>query len=103
KNVGIADNPADIIVLLDDDAYPLRGAIAQMIRHFQDDPHLGAAVFDVTLPDGGKEASAYPDVFIGAGTALRGAALRAVASTSRPGRGLLPADFFMQAEEYDLS
>lgn len=98
KNVALHRNAADIIVLLDDDAYPQPGAVPQMIRHFQDDPRLGAAVFDVSLPDGSKEASAYPDVFIGAGTALRGAALRKL-----PGGGLLPRDFFMQAEEYDLS
>jgi hypothetical protein len=103
KNVALHENAADIVVLLDDDAYPLPGAVGQMVRHFQDDPVLGAAVFDVTLPDGRKEASAYPDVFIGAGTALRGAAVRELAGGRRPGRGLLPADFFMQAEEYDLS
>jgi GT2 family glycosyltransferase len=103
KNIGLHKNPADILVLLDDDAYPLPGALTQMVRHFEDDPLLGAAVFDVTLPDGRKEASAYPDVFIGAGTALRGAALRGLSGAQRPGRGLLPADFFMQAEEYDLS
>jgi hypothetical protein len=75
-----------------------------MISHFDEDPRLGAAIFDVTLPDGRKEASAYPDVFIGAGTALRTAALRALPANSG-GRGgrYLPADFFMQAEEYDLS
>ena len=105
KNIALHKNPADLLVLLDDDAYPLPGSLAQMVRHFQDDPHLGAAVFDVTLPDGRKEASAYPDVFIGAGTALRATALRALADThaGRAGAGLLPADFFMQAEEYDLS
>jgi glycosyltransferase involved in cell wall biosynthesis len=103
KNVGLYENAADILVLLDDDAYPLPGALGQMVRHFQDDANLGAAEFDVMLPDGRKEASAYPDVFIGAGTALRGAALRELAGGRRPGRGLLPADFFMAAEEYDLS
>ncbi len=102
KNVALEGNSADIIVLLDDDAYPLPGALAQMVRHFQDDTHLGAAVFDVTLPDGAKEASAFPDAFIGAGTALRGEALRTIPRSGKHG-GILPWDFFMQAEEYDLS
>ena len=107
KNFALQNNPADILVLLDDDAYPLPGSVRQMIRHFHDDPHLAAAVFDVALPDGTQEASAYPDVFIGAGTALRAAALKALPA-SGPGSGgrggpLLPRDFFMQAEEYDLS
>ncbi len=96
KNHAMRGNPADLYVLMDDDAYPLPGAVAQMRRHFQEDPRLGAAVFDVTLPDGSKEASAYPDVFIGAGTGLRRAAVE-----HQP--DILPADFFMQAEEYDLS
>jgi GT2 family glycosyltransferase len=101
KNAGIAGNKADIIVLLDDDAYPMPGALPQMLHHFREDPRLAAAVFDVTLPDGTKEASAYPDVFIGAGTALRNEALQSVPKET--GGGLLPRDFFMQAEEYDLS
>ncbi len=58
-------------------------------------PQLGAAVFTVTLPDGSQECSAYPNVAIGCGTAFRAAALAEV--------GGLPDDFFMQAEEYDLS
>jgi GT2 family glycosyltransferase len=103
KNLGLHSNPADLLVLLDDDAYPLPGALMQMVRHFRADPHLGAAVFDVTLPDGRKEASAYPDVFIGAGTALRGAALRSFEGRFGKSGGLLPPDYFMQAEEYDLS
>lgn len=105
KNAGLEGNPADIVVILDDDACPQPGAIAQMIRHFQDDNTLGAAVFDVTLPDGAKEASAYPDVFIGAGTAFRGEALRTVARSGAGEKhgGIFPWEFFMQAEEYDFS
>ncbi len=95
KNLGLARATGEFFVLLDDDAYPLPGAVMQMVRHFQDDPTLGAATFDITLPDGSKEASAYPDVFIGAGVGFRASVLRKT--------GFLPRDFFMQAEEYDLS
>ena len=56
---------------------------------------MGAAVFTVTLPDGSRECSAYPDVCIGCGTGFR---RRAVVEA-----GGLPDDFFMAAEEYDLS
>jgi hypothetical protein len=66
-----------------------------MIGHFDADDELGAAVFNVHLPDGSRECSAYPDVFIGCGTGFRRQALSTV--------GGLPDDFFMQAEEYDLS
>lgn len=95
KNHALAQARGTFVVFLDDDAYPLPGAIAQMIRHFDADPRLGAAVFDVTLPDGAKECSAYPDVFIGAGTGFRRSLITRL--------GGLPQDFFMQAEEYDLS
>lgn len=99
KNLAIEKARGDFLLLLDDDAYPHPGSIAQMLRHFAADPSLAAAVFDVTLPDGSKEASAYPDVFIGAGTALRRSALESIHALPHP----FPADFFMQAEEYDLS
>jgi Glycosyl transferase family group 2 len=49
----------------------------------------------VVLPDGSHECSAFPDVFIGCGTGFRREALA--------DSGGLPDDFFMQAEEYDLS
>jgi hypothetical protein len=66
-----------------------------MIELFNDDPKLGAAVFDVILPGGQRESSAFPAVCIGCGTGFRREALLAVKG--------LPDDFFMQAEEYDLS
>jgi cellulose synthase/poly-beta-1,6-N-acetylglucosamine synthase-like glycosyltransferase len=66
-----------------------------MVEHFLADDQLGAAIFDVVLPDGSHESSAYPSVVIGCGTGFRRTALQEV--------GGLPTDFFMQAEEYDLS
>ena len=95
KNYALAQATGTFAVFLDDDAYPLSGSIPQMLRHFQSDPQLAAAVFDVTLPDGSHECSAYPDVFIGAGTGFRRDLITRL--------GGLPQDFFMQAEEYDLS
>jgi len=95
KNLALPNAHGRYIVFLDDDSYPAPGAIGRMIRHFEDDPQLGAATFTVELPDGSQECSAYPDVFIGCGVGLRRRALRLA--------GRLPDDFFMQAEEYDLS
>ena len=95
KNAGLPITRGRYVVFLDDDSYPRPGSVARMIRHFEANPSLGAAVFDVQLPDGSRECSAYPNVFIGCGTGFRRRALQQV--------GGLPEDFFMQAEEYDLS
>jgi GT2 family glycosyltransferase len=95
KNVAIRAAAGRYVVFLDDDSFPLPGAVARMMKHFDANPRLGAAVFTITLPDGSRECSAYPDVFIGCGTGFRRTALEQV--------GGLPDDFFMQAEEYDLS
>jgi len=95
KNAGLTKARGKFVVFLDDDSFPAPGAVDRMITHFAADPRLGAAVFTVTLPDGSRECSAYPDVFIGCGVGLRKESLDQV--------GGLPDDFFMQAEEYDLS
>ncbi len=95
RNVAARLASGDFLVFLDDDSWPEPGSIEAMVRHFDAEPSLGAATFTVTLPDGTQECSAFPGVFIGCGTGFRRAALRDA--------GLLPDDFFMQAEEYDLS
>jgi GT2 family glycosyltransferase len=95
KNVGLRHARGEFVVFLDDDSYPEGDSLQRMIAHFRRDEMLGAAVFTITLPDGTRECSAYPSVFIGCGTGFRRAALEQV--------GGLPEDFFMQAEEYDLS
>ncbi|HEY0008082.1 MAG TPA: glycosyltransferase, partial [Tepidisphaeraceae bacterium] len=95
KNVAVAAALGQYVVFLDDDSYPTAGSVARMIQHFEADAKLGAATFTITLPDGRRECSAYPDVFIGCGVGFRRRVLRLL--------GGLPDDFFMQAEEYDLS
>ena len=95
KNLGLAQATGHYIVFLDDDSYPDADSIGRMIEYFQADPQLGAAVFNVVLPDGSHESSALPSVFIGCGTGFGAKALIQA--------GGLPEDFFMQAEEYDLS
>lgn len=95
KNAGLARAGGEFVIFLDDDSYPDAASVDRMIEHFRVDPALGAAVFDVVLPDGSHECSAYPNVFIGCGTGFRREAIVDV--------GGLPEDFFMQAEEYDLS
>ena len=95
KNDALTISRGQYVVFLDDDSYPEPGSVRRMIGHFESDPRLGAAVFTITLPDGNRECSAYPNVCIGCGTGFRRDALRQV--------GGLPEEFFMAAEEYDLS
>jgi GT2 family glycosyltransferase len=95
KNVGLSHARGQFVIFLDDDSFPEGDSLQRMVAHFRRDERLGAAVFTVTLPDGTRECSAYPSVFIGCGTGFRRTALEQV--------GGLPDDFFMQAEEYDLS
>ena len=58
KNAGLAEASGEYIVFLDDDSYPDVQSIRRMIEHFRGDPRLGAAVFDVVLPNGQRECSA---------------------------------------------
>lgn len=95
KAVGVGQTDSEYVVFLDDDSYPRPGTIAGMLEKFEADGRLGAAAFMVYLPDGRRECSALPDVFVGCGVGFRRAALDAV--------GGLDGSFFMQAEEYDLS
>lgn len=95
KNYALEEAGGQYVIFLDDDSYPLPGSVRRMVEHFESDPRLGVAGFTVSLRDGTRECSAYPNVFIGCGAGFRRRALDQV--------GYLPTDFFMQAEEYDLS
>src|ERR1700733_12212554 len=74
KNLGLGCARGKYIVFLDDDSFPVPGAIDRMIAHFEENPHLGAAIFVVRLPSGAEECSAYPQVFAGCGVGFRKAA-----------------------------
>ncbi|MGB2986788.1 MAG: glycosyltransferase family 2 protein [Phycisphaerae bacterium] len=95
KSYGVKRAGGRYIVFLDDDSFPHPGSVARMVERFEEDPDLGAAGFVVHLPDGRKEGSALPGVFVGCGVGLRAEAFRMV--------GGLDRSFFMQAEEYDLA
>src|SRR5256885_1191323 len=43
KNVALPHALGRFVIFLDDDSFPQRGSVARMIRHFDDEPDLGAA------------------------------------------------------------
>lgn len=95
KALGVDRARGKYILFLDDDSFPRAESISLMIEHFEQNPKLAAAGFQVHLPDGRCEGGALPDVFLGCGVGFRTEALRAA--------GGLDRSFFMQAEEYDLT
>jgi len=95
KAAGVEYALGRYVVFLDDDSYPRPGSVSKMIEKFEADDRLGAAGFMVYLPDGRRECSALPNVFIGCGVGFRREVLAEV--------GGLDGSLFMQAEEYDLS
>lgn len=96
RNAGLAVSSGEYVVFLDDDSYPADAAsVRRMVDHFDAEPGLGAAVFDVRRTDGSPECSTFPAVTVGCGTAFRRDALREV--------GGLPDDFVVGAEDLDLS
>ncbi len=95
KAMGVQRARGRYIVFLDDDSYPRGGSVDRMIERFESAKELGASGFTVHLPDGRRECSAFPNVFVGCGVGFRAEALHAV--------GGLDAGFFMQGEEFDLS
>ena len=83
------------VCFLDDDSYPMPGAVPAALTYLGRHPKTAAVVARVVLPDGRLEAPALPTVTIGGASVVRKAVLDQVG-------GFAP-EFFRQAEEYDLS
>ncbi|MCO6438923.1 MAG: glycosyltransferase [Phycisphaerae bacterium] len=94
KAFGVSRARGRYVLFLDDDSVPRPGSIPRMLDRFNNDPGLACAGFTVELPDGRRESSALPGVFVGCGVGFRTDALRAV--------GGLDRFLFMQAEEFDV-
>lgn len=83
------------VAFLDDDSYPMPGAIPAALQYLAKHSRTAGLVARVVLPDGSTEAPAFPAVTIGGASILRSETIRSIG-------GFAP-EFFRQAEEYDLS
>ena len=103
-NVGLRAARGEVIVLLDDDSYPLPGTLTQVWAAFRRDPALGIAAGRIDGPPGWWErkwpwriADAGTEVptFIGCGAAIRRTALARAGEFDR--------SFFLYQNELDLA
>jgi len=105
-NVGLRAARGEIAVLLDDDSYPVDGALERLVTAFHRDPRIGIAAGQIVGPAGAatqqawlreQEAKIERDVptFVGCGVGLRRAALEQA--------GLFDSTFFLYGNELDLA
>ncbi|MCC7350017.1 MAG: glycosyltransferase [Phycisphaerales bacterium] len=95
RNHAIESARGKYIVFLDDDSYPMGTALKDSVAYLEAHPKTAAVVGRVVLPNGECEAPAMPAVTLGGASVVRREVLKKV--------GGFAAEFFRQAEEYDLS
>jgi GT2 family glycosyltransferase len=95
RNHAFAQARGQYIFSLDDDSYPAAGAVEVALNFLRSRPQTAALTARAVLPDGTWEASALPRVTLGGACVLRRSVIQKI--------GGFPAEFFRQAEEYDLS
>lgn len=97
RDVGIQRAKGVFILMLDSDSHPGKGAIDNMIRHFENDNELGAAAFRNVLPNEGHiaESAGSYNVFIGCGVGFRTALLKKIGGYAK--------DYHNYVDEYDVS
>jgi GT2 family glycosyltransferase len=95
RNHGLRVAKGKYVVFLDDDSYPMPGAMADALSYLARHAKVGALVARVVRPDGSAEAPAMPTVTFGGATIFRKSVLDQV--------GGFGTEFLRQAQEYDLS
>ena len=95
RNHAFAAARGQYLFSLDDDSYPDENAVRIALAHMAAHPRTAALVARAVLPNGKWEASALPRVMLGGAVVLRRSVIAQI--------GGFPAEFFRQAEEYDLS
>jgi GT2 family glycosyltransferase len=96
RNVGATAARGRLLLMLDDDSWPMDGTLDGLVRLFDRRPELGAAACRVRLAESPHrhDAGGVPGIFFNCGGAVRrGAFLEA---------GGYPIDFDYYVEEYDL-
>jgi len=98
RQAGLENARGEIVLMLDDDSWPLQtDMLGRLRRAFADNPRLAVAAARIVHDPAGRvhEAGGLPGVFLGCGAGVRKEAALAV--------GGYPADFHFYAEEYELS
>lgn len=96
RNVGAVAARGEILLMLDDDSWPLGGVISRLVSRFHEQLDLGAAVLRVRLAAHPvrHDAGGSPGVIFNCGGAVRRSAFLEV--------GGYPIDYEYYVEEYDL-
>jgi GT2 family glycosyltransferase len=98
-NIGFANALNPFIVALDDDSYPLEGALEEMLACFDSSAEVGAVAFKVVNPATGQlytdDWPAHPLSFWGCAAGFRADVLRRV--------HYYDTDFFTYENEFDLA
>lgn len=97
RNVGARQARGEFVLMLDDDSWPMPGAVEALVGAMEADRCVGAAGARVTLDAGGArhETGGLAGVFIGCGVMLRREAFLAL--------GGYDARYEYYVEEYDLA
>jgi len=97
RNIGIDRALGDYIVMLDDDSYPLTGAVESALQVFQADSekHIGCIAFNIQRADGSYETAGILTAFTGCAAMFPKWVFSKV--------GMYPEDYLFYVEEYDLS
>lgn len=85
----------EFVILLDDDSYPIDNAVIDSMDYLDANRNCGAVVGAVLLPDGSREACAFPSVMLSGAVCIRKSVIDRVGGFRR--------EFFRKAGEYDFS